>query len=77
MELAAILKTLWKFIVLLTKYGPVIWKAIQSGAEEINLRIKLREFDKAVEKAKESKDTSGLENIFKPNSSTRTDSNGQ
>ncbi len=53
------------FLGFLAKYGPVIWKAIADGVDVLELKIELRKFDKAVEKA-ETGDQRDLENMFNP-----------
>lgn len=43
-----------------------IAEAIELGRDYIDLRIQLKKFDQAAEKAKDDKNTSELENLFNP-----------
>lgn len=56
----------WQAIVLLAKYLPAMIEAIQSGKDFFEVRIALKDFDKASVKALDEKDQRALENLFNP-----------
>lgn len=58
--------TFWAFLTFLLKYGPTIWQALADGVDEITLKLKLKDFDKAAKKAEETGDQRDLENQFNP-----------
>lgn len=63
--------TFWEVIVLCVKYGPTVVSAIMKGADFIETMISLKKVDDANKAAKQTKDTSQLENIFNPSSDDR------
>lgn len=60
--LFALLQSLPQLLSLLEAVG----QAVETGAHYVDVHIKLGEFDDAAKKAKDEKDTSGLEDIFNP-----------
>lgn len=58
----ALISNLPDLIALLKQIG----QAVDAGEHYIDVRISLGKFDDAAKKAKDDKDTSGLENLFNP-----------
>jgi hypothetical protein len=64
--------TFWTAIQLIIKFGPQFWallmwlkEKVEQGISEEQIRLALKDFDKGLDKALATKDTSDLEDIFR------------
>jgi hypothetical protein len=55
-----------KALAILLQYIPLAVQAVEEGVDFIELCLKRREADRAIEKAKATKDTSDLDKILGP-----------